>query len=288
MFLLQAAAAQEIILESLEDGPGLIPFKLGPTKIISQYHSFVQFLDIHDIASKVFIVKNQLTSVRSELNNRTQFLYEPHIEHLDSKLDKISNQLQTFISSRAKRGLIDGLGSIIKSISGNLDYTDAIRYNNAIKVLQDNERELVSQYNHHISLSKEWISQHSKVLDTIAENQNKITSMVNKLINTTNVANSNLVDFAHFAQVLLILGDNIEELSEELLRIENLLAFIHANSTHHSMLNYDALKSMLVRLHKLYSKGGILDISIRDYYDVIKLGSYYSENKAVVFTIIRL
>lgn len=282
MYLLQAVAAQEITLESLEDGPGLLPFKLGSAKIITQHHSFLQSINIDEIKSKVAVVKNQLNDIQPQLNNKTRFLYEPHIAHLKSKLDKISDQLQTFDSNRVKRGLIDGLGSVIKSISGNLDYTDALRYNNAIKVLQDNEQEISSQFNQHISLSKDWMLQHSKVLKSIVENQKNISQIVNVMINTTEVTNIDLLHYAHLAQLLLILGDNIENLSEELVRIENLLAFIHAKSTHHSMLGLNALKNMIDRIRSLYNKEEILDISIREYFDIIKLGSYYSSNNLVI------
>lgn len=220
--------------------------------------------------------------IQPQLNNKTRFLYEPHIAHLKTKLDKISDQLQTFDSNRVKRGLIDGLGSVIKSISGNLDYTDAMRYNNAIQVLQDNEQEISSQFNHHISLSKDWMLQHSKVLESIVENQKNISQIVNLMINTTVVTNIDLLNYAHLAQLLLILGDNIENLSEELVKIENLLAFIHAKSTHHSMLSLNALRNMIDRVRSLYNKEEILDISIREYFDIIKLGSYYSSNNLVI------
>ncbi|XP_041985535.1 uncharacterized protein LOC121737869 [Aricia agestis] len=70
------------------------------------------------------------THFRPLLNNKNLSLYEPHLEYLSGKLYKITEILQTFKVSRVKRGLINGLGSIIKSISGNLDYTDAIKYEN--------------------------------------------------------------------------------------------------------------------------------------------------------------
>ena len=282
MYLLQAVAAQEIILESLEDGPGLLPFKLGPAKIITQHHSFLQSIDIDEIKSKVALVKTQVDYIQPHLNNKTRSLYEPHIAHLKTKLEKISEQLQTFDPHRVKRGLIDGLGSVIKSISGNLDYTDALRYNNAIEVLQDNEQEITSQFNQHISLSKDWMLQHSKILRNIAENQKNITRVVNIMINTTESTNIDLLHYAHLAQLLLILDDNVENLSEELVRIENLLAFIHAKSTHHSMLRLNELRNMIDKIRSLYNKEEILDISIREYFDIIKLGSYYSSNNLVI------
>lgn len=83
-----------------------------------------------------------MAELRPLLNNKTLSLFDPHLEHLDSKITLISNKISMFESSRSKRGLIDGLGSVIKSISGNLDYTDALKYENAIKTLRTNEHKL--------------------------------------------------------------------------------------------------------------------------------------------------
>lgn len=71
---------------------------------------------------------------------------------------------------RNKRGLVDALGSIIKSISGNLDQNDAINYNNAIKVLQENQNKIILESNNHISLNKEWMTYHDRVVSQIVEN----------------------------------------------------------------------------------------------------------------------
>lgn len=134
--------AEDILLDPLGNGPGLLPFKLGSTKIISQYHSFLFYINLEDIQSKVDSIKLQLNDYSPLINNKTSSLFEPHINYLSSKLEQISLQLYSFEPSRNKRGLVDGLGSIIKSISGNLDHTDAIKYNDAIRILQGNEDKL--------------------------------------------------------------------------------------------------------------------------------------------------
>lgn len=82
---------------------------------------------------------------------------------------------------RVKRGLIDGLGSVIKSISGNLDYTDAIKYDNAIKTLKENQNKVVTEINNHISLGKNWVLQNSEILNNLANNQKIIESAINNL-----------------------------------------------------------------------------------------------------------
>lgn len=188
----------------------------------------------------------------------------------------------SFEPGRAKRGLINGLGSIIKGISGNLDYTDALRYDTALKILSSNENKLFSEFNNHISLSKEWMSRHSNILNTIANNQAKIKKVLDTIMISNYHHGDELVRYAHFAQFLLILGDNIDKLFFELLRIDNILAFVRASSTYHSSLSRASLKEMLIRLKSLYNLDELLDVDIREYYDLIKVGSYYANSEVIL------
>lgn len=281
MMVLYLARAEDITLERLEDGPGLLPFKLGAAKIVSHYHSFLLYIDLDDIQSKVNEVALQLSEFKPLINNSTLSLFDPHISYLTDKLNQLSSQLESFKPSRSKRGLIDGLGSVIKSISGNLDYTDAVKYNNAIQVLQGNEDKLMSEFNSHISLTKDWMFKHSSILEKLLGNQNLIAKKLNSIIKQ-DVSKQDLVSFAHLAQHLLILNDNIESLSDELNKIEYMLAFVHASSATHSMVSLVNLKSMLGKLRLLYSKDEIIEIDPREYYNIIRLGSYYIDKRIVI------
>jgi hypothetical protein len=281
---LSLAGAEEIMLNSLESGPGILPFKLGPTQMISHYHSFLQTIDLKIIRNNIESVKEQLISLTPQLHNKTQSLYGPHVRYLHSKLIKVSEQLQTFEPNRVKRGLIDGLGSVIKSISGNLDYTDALRYDRAIGILQENESQLATEFNSHISLNKQWITQNSKILNKLVDNQSQLQTLVNKIINSDAQHETELIKYAHLAQLLIIIGDNIEELSYELTRLENLLGFISARSTHHSMIKLDMFNEMVNRLKSIYKGDQILNLSFRNYFDIIKIGYYYNDkNLTLVF-----
>lgn len=177
--------AQEIKLECLEDGPSLLPFRLGPMTLITHYHTFLQYVNLDDIRDKVNLLHVQLQNYKSRLSNDTKLLYELQMEYLSSKLDKVLTQLNSLEPSRAKRGLVDGLGSIIKYVTGNLDYLDAAKYNNAIKVLKDSQDKIESEFNSHISFSKEWMLQHNSVISQITENENKINLTLIQLLDRT-------------------------------------------------------------------------------------------------------
>ena len=273
---------QEISLESLGDGPGLLPFRLGATKLIAHYHTFLQYIQLNDIEDKINLLQNQLSSYKLNLKNDTYSLYELQIDYLSSKLITVMGHLETLKPGRVKRGLIDGLGSIIKSVTGNLDHSDAIRYDNAINTLQNNDYAIAEEFNNHISFSKEWMAQHSNIITKLVENQNKINETLKLILDSEAYRDSSLIKYAKFAQYLTIITENIDEILGELIRIENMLAFIHASSLHHSMISFEVLNNMIQRLVKIYSKDQILDLELREYYDLIKPGYYYSGNQIVI------
>lgn len=74
---------------------------------------------------------------------------------------------------REKRGLFNGLGKINKWIFGNLDSDDEIRYNNAIEILEKNQKLLIHETNLQISLHKKLIGHYNKSITILSSNQQK-------------------------------------------------------------------------------------------------------------------
>lgn len=271
---------QEIKFESLDDGPGILPYKLGPMKITTHYHTFLQYIKLDDIEDKTHSLQNHLHNYQNQLPSDIYSVYEIQINYLLNKLDEILYQIKSLQPTRSKRGVIDGLGTVIKSITGNLDYTDALRYNEAIKLLESNQEKITNEINNQLSISKEWITKYNSVLTQLVENQSKINSTLMLIL--SNMNDSTLIKYAKFAQLLVILSENIDDLRNELLRIENSLAFTHASSMHHSMISIDVLSSMIDKLKNIYGKESILNLELRDYYNIIQPASYYAD-KQIVF-----
>ncbi|KAL0832399.1 hypothetical protein ABMA28_001824 [Loxostege sticticalis] len=282
LLLILTTTAQEIRLESLDDGPGLLPFKLGPTRLITHYHTFLQCIQLNDIENKILQLQTQVQTYETRLPNDTYSLYELQINYLNTKLNSALEQLHSLEPSRTKRGLIDGLGSVIKSISGNLDHSDAIKYNNAIQTLYNNENKISFELNNHISYSKEWMTKHFGVISKLVENQHIINSTLAFLMDKNSQHAESLTKFAKFAQLLAIISENVNDLLDELITLENTLAFIRASSTHHTMLKVEILSNMLVKLRKIYGRDSILDLELREFYDLIKPAYYFIDREIVL------
>lgn len=247
----------------------------------THHHTFLQYVNLKDIEDQIQQLQSQLRNYKSQLSNNTYILYELQINYLTDKIGKVSNQLQSLEPNRIKRGLVDSLGSVVKSITGNLDYTDALKYNHAINMLQSNQNKLANEFNDQITLNKEWMSKSNNVLTQLIENQIKINETLKLLLNETD-RTDNLIKYTKFGQILAIISNNVEDLMLELIKIENTLAFTRASSTHHSSLDIDTLRTMVNRLEKIYGKDVILRLELREYYNIISPGSYFNEKQIVI------
>lgn len=270
---------QEIKLESLDDGPGILPFKLGPCHIISHYHAFLQYINLQELEDHLNTVTDQLNEFSPSLNNKT-FLFQPHVDYLKHKLHTVLKQLQSFELNRSKRGLIDGLGSVVKSITGNLDYTDAVHFNSAIDTLRNSNDKLVTEFNNHVSLTQDWITQHSNIIENVVNNQNKLGMLIRNISQT--ISDHDPVRYAHLAQTIFILSDNVDIIAQEITKLQNVLAFIRTSTTHHATISFDTIRSIIDKLSSIYGSDRILDLDIREYYDIVQLGSYYVKNEIVI------
>ncbi|KAJ8718732.1 hypothetical protein PYW07_016288 [Mythimna separata] len=273
--------AQEINLERLDNGPGLLPFKLGPMQLITHYHTFLQNIELTHIDNNINEIRTQLNKALDRLDNYTSTLYELQLDNLHSKLNKASSHLQSLKPNRFKRGLVDGFGTVIKSITGNLDHSDAIRYDNALKALNDNQQQIVIEQNHHISLSKDLMNEHTKIITKLVENQAQLNESLHILLDADKYKKYNLIKFAKFSQILQIISNNVDSLLSELSRLENAIALSGQPRTHHSMLGTETLGNMIRKLGTIYDKNQLLDLEIREYYDIMKPLAYYNGNQIV-------
>ncbi|CAK1578748.1 unnamed protein product [Parnassius mnemosyne] len=126
------------------------------------------------------------------------------------------------------------------------------------------------------------MTQHNSVIDQLVRNQQSINATLELLLNSTAYKENSLIKYAHFAQLLTIITENVNDLLGELVRIENMLALVRALSTHHSMIDIDSLRLMIERVRMIYGDDRILNLDLRDYYSIIKPGSYYVEKQIVI------
>ncbi|CAB3229508.1 unnamed protein product [Arctia plantaginis] len=283
MTTLKLALTQEIRLDNLDNGPGLLPFKLGPARVTTHHHTFLQYIDLDRIEHEINELRGQLLSFEHRLFSTTYTVYEPQIRYLMNKTNHILEHLQTLEPSRTKRGFIDGLGSLVKSETGNLDYQDAIRYNKALEVLENNQNKINSELSNRASLNKEWMKEQSSVLERLVQNQIEINNTLQSWSEKDSYRENSFHRYGRFTQTLIIITENANGVLNGLINIENKLAFTRTTTTHHSMISLKVLRLMLSKLRLVYGPEQVVDLELRDYYALIKSGLYFVNKQIVIF-----
>lgn len=191
-------------------------------------------------------------------------------------------------TGRVKRGLIDGLGTIIKSISGNLDANDAAHYDQAIFDLQNNQKEIVQKLNKEISLTTEIIENFNKTITLIKNNQKVITSGLNRIRSELNKFIFEFNDYLETRNILDQLSLTLSVILQLLSDIENAITFARLGTLHNSIVKIDELESILQTILKYYSSDQLIFSHISNnthrYYDLLEIEAYYSGTK-IVFVI---
>lgn len=128
--------AQHIEYHDLTNTKGLLALNLGPTKLTSHYNNLIHIIDVADIRNSLNQMYHNI--FETEFNETKSFYNLKNLKqqytNLDHKIESI--EIQHY---RNKRGLIDGLGTVFKKITGNMDNDDAIEINNQIETLKNNQ-----------------------------------------------------------------------------------------------------------------------------------------------------
>ena len=158
-------------LQSLENNPGVYPVKEGQAYLQTDYWTIIKVLNLNKIYDDLNFVISKYNEFNSLINKNISYLRDfqvarLHVEYIrDITVQKYE---QLVPQKRFKRGLFNPLGSLIKIITGNLDYNDAVRYEKIISQLANDQTTMRNKFT-------------------------LISKMLDSFINTTEVLNQNSV-----------------------------------------------------------------------------------------------
>ncbi len=176
-------------------GPGLMPIQLGPARLQKSHHTLVHYFDLTLIRTEIDKLNRYFQTAlenskknaiyTSELAN-----YDKLITHTSKLVQQKLNNIYPNFNTRSKRGLIDGLGSAIKFLTGNMDASDATRINKIIKHLENNQQDLEKQLLNQYSINKHVLQHFNYSVSNIQYNEQLLK---NKIIKINNNNSNNTV-----------------------------------------------------------------------------------------------
>lgn len=142
---------------------GLLTIKLDTVRIKVGYERMMHKVNLEEIKQNILYIENLANNlnVTDHLEQTIQF-----------KLKKAHEKLTGFYPKRAKRGLINALGSAIKFIAGNPDQEDLDLINQNLETLEINSNKIISNQIKQIKINnvlQTTINKVSKTLRSIKE-----------------------------------------------------------------------------------------------------------------------
>lgn len=281
-------------LRDMTHGPGLLPINLGPAKLQISHHTLVHYYDLLPIRTQIEnLNKNYENLYRTIIDQKGH----PSVNNYDglfrnfyrSVRDKLNN-INPSYDTRKKRGLINGLGSVIKFLTGNMDAEDAVRINKITSHLQKNQHTLQEQINNQYSINNNILMQFNSTIKNIQYNENqlkdKILELGNYIQNTTKIINDlEIKDI--FNQLIITYNIILNVLSE----IENSVTFCAVGVLHPSIIKVHDLISELQKLVPFYKDQMPLPVNIQNilqYQSLMKVHCQHSTDRITYFLTIPL
>lgn len=228
----------------INNNPGLLPVKIGNMQNAIDKWTIIRIINIKpllDGCDQMFELSTKLNSSLESLAAQDKYQIRAyhkmlHYELIETK--KIISQIIPF-SQRKKRGLFDGLGSVIKFFTGNMDKNDQDRYDTAINQLISNQDKLKTVIDTQISLAERAIKNYNDTVNTLTTNQDKLKKRVEYLSQVIsdikhNSDNLNLITITQFTILQLI--TEVAYLKNILETLVNAITFARLATMHPSIL----------------------------------------------------
>lgn len=213
--------------------------------------TFIQIFDLSKLLQEyedLYVSAEKLRSSFEKYNNSAGFKIEYYnsyhiIGNLEDKIKLQFEQINPLIiknnKHRIRRGIIDGLGSIIKTITGNLDAEDAEKYDKAIEVLSSNQNKIKTLLKDQITILQSSIEKFNKTTASLVHNQDILKNrilLIEKQIQENDIHNTD--QFYHF-MIQTVISQIITEyqmIVQILDNLENAITFSKLNILHNSIV----------------------------------------------------
>ncbi|XP_037928897.1 uncharacterized protein LOC119663357, partial [Teleopsis dalmanni] len=268
---LTIVSTQLLEIHNFKDNYSILPLQLGPARTIENYYNLIHIVNLEEYKSNINSIKNLL----NKFENRdllTSSLYVTKI-----KLRELENKLITLTPiKRSRRGLINGLGTTIKFITGNMDSQDADNINKQIENIRSN----INIFNSTIT-NQHWINLHmvqrfNDIALHINREQKIIESFLDKTANKIKEEQDNFIEIQYLNQI----NFNIELLASHISDIAEAVILSRLNILPKLLLSSKELEEIKNSLDKQ-------EVTINTYeqiYELLNLQAYYNQSN-IIFNI---
>lgn len=263
---------------------------MGPAKLQRTEHTLVHYFSLEPLLKEFRKLNEQFNNLQSFFINNT--LYNKEIENYlkmtkfsqNCILEKIEN-IRFHESNRTKRGLINGLGYVIKGVTGNLDASDGEKIYKILDHLQNNEKSIESQLKMQYSINNQIIKNFNETIHNIMHNEIILKSRILQLsaFAKDGATHQDILFAKDLYNQLIILYNSILNTLQD---IENSITFCKLNTMHPSIIKSKDLFSELQRISIHYKNEMPFEVkyeNILDFENIIKINCKIDYNEIIYF-----
>ncbi|XP_072375875.1 uncharacterized protein [Diabrotica undecimpunctata] len=238
---------QLIDIKEIEPSPGIYYDHVAHVNFYESSWKLVTYLNLDSFKNKLKLIDSNLRKTKeicmhNSLNSlslcNTSLLVIEQLAPAIHEKDKVLQDLAH--TTRVKRGIIDGIGTVFKTLFGTLDHNDAEYYDAAINKVESNDKHLITLLKDQIQIVQTTISNFNSSITNVERNNNifdKNFRTIQKLTqdNSKNIFQLNLkqVIDEHLSLITLL----ISEVNNEYSNIINAILFSKTNQLHPIILS---------------------------------------------------
>lgn len=194
------------------------------------------------------------------------------------------------VSRRTKRSAwFGGIGTAFKHLFGTMDQDDAIRYNNAIQTVENDQKEIAKLMKDNILITTTTLNSYKDTINKISINEQTLNSAVENLslgLKNLTIVYDKLAVRSTLNRLLNILENSLLTLSFKLEDIINAIMFSKSNILYPTIITPKQLFNELVENYRFLPSAKELPVTLElDNIHIItnisELISYYMDNKIV-------
>lgn len=267
VFFRSTLGTPTIEITDLSTNPGLLILATGNSLLKEGCHKIYHIINLDDF----WPIFKRLDSIINGLSSFGNFTELTGM--VSTKFSNVQNLYLNLLPKwRAKRGLLNFIGSGIKQITGNMDHEDFIEITEELNHLKSNNLELIRENNRQIRINTKM--------------QDRINAIIKELKDQQKIITKNLIEARPkdgYSKDLKIIKEvfninyNLDHLKHH---IENLIEAIHfakLNIISKHILNPDELS---FALKELEGKGIIIDNN-EQVYDYLDVTAFFNQSKLI-------
>lgn len=257
----------------MTNNPGLVAIRLGTARINKDFNKFLHIINLQDYQENIDKIRITLSHIKDKSTNNTL------LNIIQLKFKELENLFKQVYPSRVKRGLIDGLGSVIKFITGNMDHEDAMTINKEIELLKLNENIVINENNKQVKINEMMTERFNNISNHINTQQDAINEILSSLKVSGSLTNreENFIATIQYAYQIIY---NIDLLYSHLMQLAQALNLAKLNILPTLILSPDELDHAFDFL-----KSQNLPIkSTHQVYELLTFQAYYN-NTNIIFNV---